>query len=138
MTLPCKPHPFGNTYHLIADSDGGKPIMWRIKIVEGKDCPKKAGGTWAFPSKYEPKGYSKTVNLLLDMTDPIHCRAGKVVTGDSGFCVAMGVMALQTFGVHSQLFLIKGGSIGRSTFPATTSTATWRRSHWATRRRLFK
>ncbi len=23
MTLPCKPHPFGNEYHLIADSDDG-------------------------------------------------------------------------------------------------------------------
>ena len=79
--------------------------MWRIKIVKGKDRPKKAGETWAFPSKYETKGYSKTVDLLLDMTEPIHC-TGKVVTGDCGFCVAMGVMTLQKFGVHGQ-FLIK-------------------------------
>ena len=39
---------------------------------------------------------------------------GKLVTGDSGFCIAMGVMALQKFGV---------GSIGQSTFPATTFMA---------------
>ncbi len=28
MTLPWKPHPFGNEYHLIADGDNGKFIMW--------------------------------------------------------------------------------------------------------------
>jgi len=105
MTLPCKPHPFRNKYHLIADSDGGKLIMWRIKILEGKDCPNKDDGTWAFPSKYERMWYSKTIDLLLDMTEPIN-RTGKVVTGNSGFCVVMGVMALQKFGVHGQ-FLIK-------------------------------
>ena len=105
MTLPRKPHPFGNEYHSIADGDGGKPIMWRIKIVEGKDRPKKADGTWAFPSKFEKKGYTKTVDLLLDMTEPIH-GTGKIVTGDSSFCVAVGVTALQKHGVHGQ-FLIK-------------------------------
>ncbi len=31
---------------------------------------------------------------------------GKVITGDSGFCVALGVMALHQHGVQSQ-FLIK-------------------------------
>ncbi len=94
MTLPRKPHPFGNGYYLIADSDGGNPIMWGFKIVEGKDHQKKADRTWAFPSKYEIMGYSKTINLLLDMTKPIHC-TGKVVMGTRGFCVAMGVMALK-------------------------------------------
>ena len=79
--------------------------MWRIKIVKGKDHPKKAGETWAFPSKYETKGYSKTVDLLLGMTEPIH-RTGKLITGKNGFCIAMGVMALQKFGVHGQ-FQIK-------------------------------
>jgi hypothetical protein len=28
MSLPWKPHPFGNRYHSIADGDGGKLIMW--------------------------------------------------------------------------------------------------------------
>ena len=45
MTLPQKPHLFGNEYHTIADGEkDGKPIMWRMKIVEGKDHPKKANG----------------------------------------------------------------------------------------------
>lgn len=37
MYIPWKPHPFDNEYHTIADGDGGKPILWRIKLVEGKD-----------------------------------------------------------------------------------------------------
>ena len=39
------------------------------------------------------------------MTAPIH-RTGKVVTGDSGFCVTAGVTALHAHGVFGQ-FLIK-------------------------------
>ena len=46
MTLPHKPHPFGNKYHSIADGNSGKPIMWRIKLVEGRDHPK----TGSYPS----------------------------------------------------------------------------------------
>jgi hypothetical protein len=37
MCVPHKPHPFINQYHTIADGDGGKPILWRITLVEGKD-----------------------------------------------------------------------------------------------------
>ncbi len=48
MTLPRKPHPFGNEYHLIADGNGGKFIMWQDKLVEGKDRPKKPDGKFAF------------------------------------------------------------------------------------------
>jgi hypothetical protein len=84
MSLPCKPHPFGNEYHSIADGDKGHFIMWRICLVKGKDRPKLPKGQFAFPSKGEKKGYNKTVDLLLDMTEPIH-RTGKVVTGDNGF-----------------------------------------------------
>jgi len=47
----------------------------------------------------------KTIDLLLDMTEPIN-RTGKLGTGKNGFCIAMGVMALQKFGVHGQ-FQIK-------------------------------
>jgi len=54
MSVPRKPHPLGNEYHLIADGDDGKAIMWRIKLQEGKDRPKDAGGEdWAFPSEFE-------------------------------------------------------------------------------------
>ncbi|KAL7460096.1 hypothetical protein ACHAXS_000564, partial [Conticribra weissflogii] len=41
MYVPRKPHPSGNEYHSIADGDQGKPIMWRVKLQEGKDRPKK-------------------------------------------------------------------------------------------------
>jgi hypothetical protein len=104
ITLPRKPHPFGNKYHTIVDKDG-RPIMWRMKIVEGKDRPKKANKQLAFPSKWEQMGYTKTINLLLDMTEPIH-GTGKVVMGDSGLCVASGIVALHKKGVWGQ-FLIK-------------------------------
>ena len=107
MVCPRKPWPFGNEYHSIADGDenGHNPIMWRVRLVEGKDRPKLANGRWAFPTKWEDEGYTKTVELLLDMTAPIH-RTGKVVTGDSGFCVTEGVTALHDRGVYGQ-FLIK-------------------------------
>ncbi len=106
MTLPRKPHPFGNEYHTIANGEkDGKPIMWQMKIVEGKDRPKKANGQFALPSKWEQQGYTKTVDLLLEMTEPIH-GTGKVVMGDSGFCVAGGIVALHMKGVWGQ-FLIK-------------------------------
>ena len=106
MTLPRKPHPFGNEYHSIADGDGGRFIMWRIKLVEGKDRPKLPNGKPAFESQWERK-YPKapTVATLLAMTEPIH-RTGKIVTGDSGFCVTQGVLALHDAGVFGQ-FLIK-------------------------------
>jgi len=107
MVCPRKLWPFGNEYHSIADGDENmhNSIMWRIRLVEGKDRPKLENGRWAFPTTWENEGYSKTVELLLDMTAPIH-RTGKVVTGDSGFCVAEGVMALHAKGVYGQ-FLIK-------------------------------
>ena len=118
MTLPCKPHPFGNGYYLIVDSDGGKPIMWGFKIVDGKDHQKKADRTWAFPSKYKIMGYSKTINLLLDMT--------KVRSSSFQNLASMGI-------------LIKKQEYCRSMIPATTLMATrWQQSHWATRRCFLK
>jgi hypothetical protein len=52
--------------------------------------------------------HTKTVKLLLDMTAPIH-RTGKVVTGDSGFCVTASVMALHDRGrgVYGQFHIKK-------------------------------
>jgi hypothetical protein len=105
MPLPFKPHPFGNQYHSIADGDGGKPIMWRVKIIEGKDSPKKADGSWAFPSKWEQMGFTKKVNLLLEIK-PIH-HMGKIVIGNSGFFIADGVIALHKKGVHDQFLIMK-------------------------------
>ena len=53
MSVLRKPHFLGNEYNSISDGDEGNPVMYRIKIQEGKDCPKDANGKWAFPSKFE-------------------------------------------------------------------------------------
>eukprot|EP00956_Cyclotella_meneghiniana_P024387 scaffold48896_cov69-Cyclotella_meneghiniana.AAC.2 len=106
MVVPRKPHPFGNEYHSIADGDKGYPIMWRVKIQEGKDRPKKADGSWAFPSEFE--SYSKTAKLMLEMTKPIH-GSGKSVSMDSGFCVSAGILAMHDHGVYGQALVKKRG-----------------------------
>ena len=98
ISLPHKPHPFGNEYHLIADSDKGKFIMWRICLMERKDWPKLLNGQVAFPTKWGQKGYDKMLDLLLDMMEPIH-HTGKMVMEISGFCVMAGVMANHAHGV---------------------------------------
>ena len=87
--MPRKPHPFGNEYHSIADGATekvleGNPIMWRVKLQEGKDHPKKPDGSWAFPSEFP--SYSKTATFMLDMTKPVQ-HTGKIVSMDSGFYV---------------------------------------------------
>ena len=109
MCVPRKPHPFGNEYHNIADGFmekvlEGKPIMWRVKLQEGKDRPKKPDGSWALPSKFP--GYSKTATLMLDMTKPIH-HTGKVVSMDSGLCVVIGIIAMHNFCVYGQSLIKK-------------------------------
>ena len=106
MCVPRKPHPFGNEYHSIADGDGGKPIMWRVKLQEGKDRPKNANGSWLYPSTFEEKGYTKTACLMLEMTEPLH-NTGKIVTMDSGFCVKVGIDALDKHGVYGQALVKK-------------------------------
>eukprot|EP00804_Cyclotella_cryptica_P008981 CCRYP_003098-RA/>CCRYP_003098-RA protein AED:0.21 eAED:0.21 QI:0/0/0/1/1/1/2/0/282 len=53
MALDCKTHPFGNEYHTIADGDDGKPIVWQIKIQDGKDCPMTSDNKHSFPSEFE-------------------------------------------------------------------------------------
>ena len=111
MNVPRKPHPDGNEYHSIADGDDGQPVMWRIKIQEGKDRPKDETGKWAFPSKFEgqnDKGrkYTKTSTLMCEMTEPIH-GTGKVVSMDSGFCVSAGILHLHDLGVYGQALVKK-------------------------------
>ena len=109
MCVPRKPHPFGNEYHSIADGATekgleGKPIMWRVKLKEGKDRPKKLDGSWAFPSEFP--GYSKTATLMLETTNPIH-HIGDFVSMDSGFCVSVGIIAMHNFGVYVQSLINK-------------------------------
>ena len=82
--------------------------MWRAKIQEGKDRPKKADGSWSFPSEFEGKGYPKTAVLMLEMTEPIH-NSGKVVTMDSGFCVTAGILAMYDHGVYGQALIKNRG-----------------------------
>jgi hypothetical protein len=105
MVVPRKPHPCGNEYHTICDGDDKRPILWRMELVEGKDRPKR-GGQWAFPCKFESAGITKTPALMLRMTEPIHGQ-GKVVTMDSGFCVAKGVTEMKKRGVYGQAIVKK-------------------------------
>ena len=109
MCVTRKPHPFGNEYHSITDGATekgleGKPIMWRVKLREGKDRPKKSDGSWAFPSEFP--GYSKTSTLMLEMTKPVY-HTGKVVSMDSGFCVSVGIIVMHNFGVYGQSLIKK-------------------------------
>jgi hypothetical protein len=104
MCVPHKLHPFGNEYHTIANENGGKPIMFQIKLVKGKDHPKKADGSWAFPSEYNR--LSKMKKTMLEMTKPLH-GTGKVVVADSGFCVHDGVIACHKKGVNFQAYVKK-------------------------------
>ena len=60
-----------------------------------------ANGLFTFPTKWENKGHTKTVMLLLNMTEPLYCTR-KVVTGDSGFFLAESVVALHEKGVYGQ------------------------------------
>ena len=107
MVVPRKPHPQGNEYHSICDGKKGsprelaKPILWRIKIQEGKDRPKLANGRFAFSNEFETRGSTKTESLMLWMTKPIH-NTGKRVTMDSGFSVTAGILALHDHGVYGQ------------------------------------
>jgi hypothetical protein len=55
MSLPSKPHPFGNEYHSITNGDKGRFVMWCNCLVEGKDHPKLPNGQWAFPTKWEQR-----------------------------------------------------------------------------------
>ena len=109
MVVPQKPRPFGNEYHTITDGGDSRSIMWRVKIQEGKDRPKKQNGEWAFPSEFEVNRYSKTVVLMLKMTKPIH-NSGKIVTMDSGFCVTMGILVMHDHGVYRQSLIKNRGS----------------------------
>jgi hypothetical protein len=104
MCVPCKRHMFGNEYHTIADGDGGKPIMFWIKLVEGTDHPKKADGSWAFPSEYDR--LSKMTKTMLEMMKPLH-GTGKFVVVGSGFCVCDGVIACHKKGVNFQVYIKK-------------------------------
>ena len=125
MCVPHKPHPFGNEYQSIADGVTekgleGKPIVWRVKLQEGKDCPKKPDGGWAPPSEFT--GYLKTATLMLEITKLVH-HTDKVVSMDSGFCVSVGIIDMHNFGVYGQ-YLIKKRRYWPKKFLVTLSILT--------------
>ena len=81
------------------ESHKGHPIMWRVKIQEGKDCLKKAAGTWVFPSNFQ--GYTKTATLMPEMTKPTH-HTGDVVSMDSVFYVSVDIIVMHNHGAYGQ------------------------------------
>ncbi|KAL7460255.1 hypothetical protein ACHAXS_000717, partial [Conticribra weissflogii] len=82
------------------------PIMWQVKLQEGKDCSKDANNKPCFLTEFE--SHTKTSALMLYMTKPIN-NTGKVVTMVSGFCVAAGILELHDVGVHGQSLIKKCG-----------------------------
>ena len=102
MCVPCKPQPFRKKYHSITygsteEGQERNPIVWRVKIKDGKDYPKKNNARQAFPSKFQ--GYTKTTMLMLKMAKPVY-HTGKVVSTDSGFCVSVGIISMHNHEVY--------------------------------------
>jgi len=97
----------GNLYHSIADGDQDKPILWRIKLQEGKDRPKDNNNMPQFPSDFEQQ--TTTSALMLEITKPIH-HTGKVIIMNSRFCVTAGILALHDVGVFGQALIKKYGN----------------------------
>ncbi|KAL7473681.1 hypothetical protein ACHAXS_014180 [Conticribra weissflogii] len=106
-TFLDKFHDIRQMLHSIADGDQGKPILWRIKLQEGKDRPKDNHNTPQFPSEFEHQ--TNTSALMLEITKPIH-HTGKVVIMNSQFCVTAGIIALQNVGVFGQALVKKYGN----------------------------
>jgi hypothetical protein len=114
MVVPQKPQPFGNEYHTICDGEFGleNPIMWHVKLQEGKDQPAKAG-----PKKWSNLG--KTVSLMLRMHKTI-ARQKKACTMDSGFCVSMGIVELEAIvRVYGQALIKQRGKNWTKGIPGT-------------------
>ena len=96
MHVPWKPCSFGNEDHTICDCDlkEGCPIMYWVELVEGKDRPKELG-----PKEFDDRG--RTVGLMMRMSKNLW-NSGKIVTMDSGFSVAKGILAMREKGVFGQ------------------------------------
>ncbi len=59
-----------------------------------------------YPMEFE--NHTKMSALMLYMTKPIH-NTGEIVTIDSGFCVAAGILELHHVGVYGQALIKKRG-----------------------------
>ncbi len=73
-----------------------------------KDCPKMKDWKWAFPCKFEEVGETKTLALMLCMTNPISGK-GTIFTMVSGFCIAADIIAMHKHGVFGQALIKKCG-----------------------------
>ncbi len=113
---PCKPHPFGNEYHLACCSLSC--VMFSIEMVEGKDRPSKLG-----TQEFDDRG-GKTVGLLLRMLQSVF-HSGHYVVLNIGFCVLQAIVELKRVGVFAGA-LIKSVGIGRRLFLGCTSWNTSR------------
>ena len=102
MCVPCKPHPFGNEYHTIANGDHKSPILYRVELVERKDRPRQLG-----KKEFDDLG-GPTIGLMVRMTCNLW-HTGKVITMDSGFCVSLGIVQLHLKGVYGQALIKKRG-----------------------------
>jgi hypothetical protein len=76
--------------------------MWQM------DRPNKAYRHWAFLSEF-PDRLGKTTTTMLELTQPIHGK-GKVIVGDSGFCVREGVIECYKHGIWFQANVKKHGN----------------------------
>jgi hypothetical protein len=97
MFVGHKAHSFGNERHTICCAL--TTILWRAQIVEGKDQTRELG-----PKEQAELG--ATVRLVLQRCTPIF-GTGKAVVLDSGFCVAKGVVALESKGVYAGALIKK-------------------------------
>ena len=95
MFVPRKPRPFGNEYHTICCGLSG--VLFRMKIVEGKDAPPQLNTT---PSK------KKTAELMKELCTAI-LHTGKILVLDSGFCVLEALVELKKAGVFAHAVIKK-------------------------------
>ncbi len=94
----------GKKYCSITDGDQEKQIMWGIKLQDGKDQPMDQNNNPHYPTEFE--NYTQSSTLMLYMTKPIH-NTGKIVTIDSRFCIAVGILVLHYIGVYRQASIEK-------------------------------
>ncbi len=93
MYVSRKPHPQGNEYHTLADSE--TKIIYQFELVEGGDRSPSLG-----EQRYSNLG--KTTALLLRMTeDGGLWGSGKCIFMDSAFAVLDGIVALRKHGVFA-------------------------------------
>ena len=96
MFVPCKPHPFGDNYHIILCAK--YKVIYNIEIVEGKDLLRVMG-----KKEFEEKG--ATDCLMVTIKNPLWGTV-KVLVMDSVFCVLEGFISMSEKGVLG-LALIK-------------------------------